>query len=76
MLNLPISLTENTFQMESGRPDVPPAVYSQLKFDINSPLDPLTWKRWLMKYSGLEVNMITYSPDGGTWHYEGAIYVL
>lgn len=76
MMNLPITLGEEAIQMESGYPNIPPSTYQRLKFDINSPYDPITWTGLLMKYSGLEINMITYSPDGGTWHYEGDIYVL
>ena len=76
MMNLPISLGEKSVQADSGRPGVPPATYRMLTFSISSPHNPLTWISLLTKYSGLEVNIVTYSPDGDTWHYEGVIYVL
>ena len=51
-------------------------VFKALTFNFNSPHSPLTWIPLLTKYSGLEIRMITYSPDSDVWHYEGAIYVL
>lgn len=51
-------------------------VYRKIKFSFTSDYNPLTWNEMLTKYSGLQINMITYSPGDKTWHYEGAIYVL
>lgn len=50
--------------------------YRRLKFSIDSPYHPQTWVNLLIKYSGLEINLIRYSPGSRVWHYEGAIYVL
>lgn len=76
IMNLPISIGEKSVQVDSGQPDVPPATYNMLTFGITSPHNPITWISWLTKYSGLEINLVTYSPEGDTWHYEGVIYVL
>lgn len=54
----------------------PAASIKALRFTFDSTYNPLTWMDLLTKYSGLEIRMITYSPNGQVWHYEGAIYVL
>ena len=51
-------------------------IYRTLQFSLDSDYDPQTWVELLTKYSGLEVKLITYSPQNKTWHYEGTIYVL
>ena len=51
-------------------------IYRKIKFSFTSDYNPATWNEMLTKYSGLQINMITYSPVDKTWHYEGAIYVL
>ncbi len=76
ILNLPIALNNGSVSVPSNQPNVPPLTFNKLMFVINSQHDPLTWMGLLLKYSGLEINLITYSPNGGMWHYEGAIYVL
>ncbi len=75
-MDLPIAFNEDTVQVQSEQPDVPPATFNMIKFSFSSPHNPLTWMTYWSKYSGLEINLITYSPDGGVWFYEGAIYVL
>lgn len=76
VMNLPVNLTDVSMQVESGQPNVPPAVFNKIKFSFSSPHNPLTWVSYWIKYSGLEFDLITYSPDGDVWFYEGAIYVL
>ena len=85
-LGLQISLGEETKKSAAQPPaggakgsKTAPAVttvFKALTFNFNSPHSPLTWIPLLTKYSGLEIRMITYSPDSDVWHYEGAIYVL
>ena len=87
-LGLPISLNEETkksaAKASAGGGKGPKAkaapavttVFKALTFNFNSPHSPLTWIPLLTKYSGLEIRIITYSPDSDVWHYEGAIYVL
>ena len=84
-LGLPISLGEETVKSAAPAPAAargpraaPAAaeVFRALTFNFNSPHSPLTWMPLLTKYSGLEIRIITYSPDSDVWHYEGAIYVL
>lgn len=72
-LNLPISLSNASFEVVNGKNR---QTFRQLKFQINSPHDPIRWLGLLIKYSGLEFNLITYSPKENIWHYEGVIYVL
>lgn len=55
---------------------VAPTKFRALKFSFDSTYNPLTWAGLLTKYSGLELRIITYSPNSDVWHYEGAIYVL
>lgn len=50
--------------------------YKIVKFTFQSQQNPLIWLDILTKFSGLQVNMIKYNADTGTWNYEGAIYVL
>ncbi len=50
--------------------------YRTLQFSLNSEYNPLTWINLLTKYSGLDIKLISYSPQTKLWHYEGAIYVL
>lgn len=84
-LGLPIVLTEEVTKgnapaaATAGRgPRAPLAAasFKAIKFSFDSTYNPLTWMNLLTKYSGLEFRMITYSPTGQVWHYEGAIYVL
>lgn len=51
-------------------------IYRTLQFSLDSEYNPQTWIELLTKYSGLEVKLITYSPQNKIWHYEGTIYVL
>ena len=53
-----------------------PTTFRALRFTFDSPHNPLVWMNLLTKYSGIEIRMITYSPTGDNWHYEGAFYVL
>lgn len=75
-MNLPISLVNGSTSVPSNQPNVPPTVFAKLVFSLNSPHDPTTWIDLLTKYSGIEINLITYTQNSGVWHYEGAIYVL
>lgn len=50
--------------------------YRTLQFSLDSEYNPQTWVELLTKYSGLEIKLITYSPQSKNWHYEGMIYVL
>ncbi len=86
-LGLSISLTEETVKVgnsaaapmgkgpNAARQNAP-TTFRALKFIFDSPHNPLIWLNLLTKYSGLEFRLITYSPSGDKWHYEGAIYVL
>lgn len=69
-IGVPISLSMETTKSSTGN------VYRMLRFSLNSEYNPLTWIDLLTKYSGLEIKLISYSPSGKTWHYEGTIYVL
>ena len=51
-------------------------VYRSIKFSFTSNYNPKIWSDLLTKFSGLEITLIQYNPDTGTWHYEGAIYAL
>ena len=50
--------------------------YRTVQFSLDSDYNPYTWIDLLTKYSGLEIKLITYSPQTKIWHYEGIIYVL
>lgn len=65
-----IALSIGSVQSSTG------ATYRTLQFSLNSEYNPQTWIELLTKYSGLEIKLITYSPQDKLWHYEGAIYVL
>ncbi len=69
-IGVPISLSMDTTTSSTGN------VYKMLRFAINSTYNPITWSEILTKYSGLEIKLITYSPNENIWHYEGTIYVL
>ena len=85
-MGLNISLGEEIIKEEAPKtvakgkgPSAPKStarIFKSLKFSFDSPHNPLVWMNLLIKYSGLEFRMITYSPDGDVWHYEGVIYVL
>lgn len=75
-MSLTISLNETSVQVKSEQPGVEPATFSVMKFNFYSPHNPLTWLTYWSKYSGLEINLITYSPERDVWFYEGVIYVL
>ncbi|MBQ9236027.1 MAG: type 4b pilus protein PilO2 [Alphaproteobacteria bacterium] len=75
-MNLPISLSAISIQVPSGQPNVPPANFNKMKFSFTSPHNPLTWMSYWAKYPALEINLITYSPSGDMWYYEGDMYVL
>ena len=87
-LGLPITLTESSIKTQVQAPQTvakgpaarraasAPITFRMLKFTFDSPHNPLVWLPLLTKYSGLDFNMITYSPSGDVWHYEGVIYVL
>ncbi len=69
-IGVPISLSADSIKSSTG------TAYRMIKFSLNSEYNPLTWVELLTKYSGLEIKLITYSPNDKTWHYEGTIYVL
>ncbi len=69
-IGVPIALSTETTKSSTG------TVYRMLKFSLNSEYNPLTWIDLLTKYSGLDIKLITYSPNDKIWHYEGTIYVL
>lgn len=76
-----INLTEENVQSTAPSTGKGPTSGAQttfkvLKFSFDSPHNPMIWMNLLTKYSGLEFKVITYSPGGELWHYEGAIYVL
>lgn len=66
----PISLSMTTYKSPQGK------VYRMLAFKITSTHNPLTWMPMLIKYSGLDIKVIKYSPGSKNWDYEGTIYVL
>ncbi len=69
-LGLDISLSVEMETSATGK------IYRKLKFSFSSDYNPTTWIEMLTKYSGLKINIISYSPNENKWHYEGAIYVL
>lgn len=69
-IGVPIALSTETTKSSTG------TIYQMIKFSLNSEYNPLTWLDLLTKYSGLEIKLITYSPNDKIWHYEGTIYVL
>ncbi|MBQ8661770.1 MAG: type 4b pilus protein PilO2 [Alphaproteobacteria bacterium] len=69
-LGLDISLSVEAETSATGK------VYRKIKFSFSSDYNPTTWTEMLTKYSGLKINIISYSPSENKWHYEGAIYVL
>lgn len=87
-LGLTISLTDESKQVDQpamqgsvgkgpqARPASAPLVFRSLRFNFRSTHNPTTWIKLLTKYSGLEIRLITYSPNDRVWNYEGAIYVL
>ena len=75
VMNLPINLGEVSEQVSSEQSKERFETFHKLKFSFSSPHNPEVWINLLIKYSGLEINLITYTP-GGVWNYEGAIYVL
>lgn len=90
-LGLKINLSEETIRVNPPTPaggapmgkgpkaaakQAPGQTFRALKFTLDSPHNPLTWINLLIKYSGLEIRMVTYSPTTESWHYEGVIYVL
>ncbi len=50
--------------------------YQIVGFSLDSTYNPLVWTDLLTKYSGLEIKLITYTPQTKIWHYEGVFYVL
>ncbi len=69
-IGVQIGLTTDMTKSSTG------TVYQMIKFSLNSEYNPLTWLDLLTKYSGVEIKLITYSPNDKIWHYEGTIYVL
>ena len=65
-----VSLTDYTYTSPQQN------VYRSVKFKFSSTYNPRIWSNLLTKFSGLEMNSITYNPDTGVWDYEGAIYAL
>jgi len=63
-----ISLTDNVYTSPQQN------VYRSIKFSFISTYNPKVWSDLLTKFSGLEITLIQYNPESGTWHYEGAIY--
>lgn len=47
-----------------------------LTFKIKSEYNPVTWLKFLTKFSSFEINNIEYATNSSTWDYEGVFYVL
>ena len=47
-----------------------------LTFKMKSEYNPLTWLKFLTKFSSFEVNNIEYEINNSSWNYEGVFYVL
>lgn len=69
-IGVPIALSTDSTKSSTG------TAYRMIRFSLNSEYNPQTWMELLTKYSGLEIKLITYSPNDKIWHYEGTIYVL
>ena len=69
-LNINISTTQKTWTSPRG------SVYNVMGFSITSNNDPLIWLEFLMKFSGLTINEITYNINNRSWTYNGEIYEL
>ena len=65
-----ISITSSNFTSPEG------TIYNFVTFRFSSKYNPKIWSDLLVKYSGLEIRNIKYTPSGETWDYEGAIYAL
>ena len=69
-IGVKISLSTGSAKSSTGN------TYRTMQFSLDSEYNPHTWVDLLTKYSGLEIKLITYSPQTKVWHYEGIIYVL
>ncbi len=69
-IGVPVALSTDTAKSSTG------VAYRMIKFSLSSEYNPQTWMDLLTKYSGLEIKLISYSPNEKIWHYEGTIYVL
>lgn len=65
-----VSLSDSTYTSPEK------TVYRLVNFKFSSAYKPTVWRDLLMKFSGLEIKNITYTPSTKMWEYEGAIYVL
>ncbi len=65
-----VSMTNSSFTSPEHN------VYRSIVFKFSSKYKPVVWRDLLMKFSGLEIKSITYTPSTKQWDYEGAIYVL
>lgn len=65
-----VSLADNVYTSPQQN------VYRSIKFSFTSNYNPKVWSDLLTKFSGLEITLIQYNPESGTWHYEGAIYAI
>lgn len=50
--------------------------YKSVQFKFSSQHNPIIWNDLLMKFSGLEINVIQYDINSDNWNYEGTIYAL
>ena len=66
----PVSLQDTSFTSPEQN------IYRSVAFKFSSMYKPSVWRDLLMKFSGLEIKSITYTPSTKQWDYEGAIYVL
>ena len=64
----PISMSNSNYTSPQKK------VYQFINFRFSSRYNPLVWNDLLIKFSGLEVKNINYSPSGEKWDYEGTIY--
>lgn len=69
-IGVPVNVGEMTYTSPQGN------IYKMLTFGFSSRYNPLIWNDLLMKFSGLEIKSINYSPSSKIWDYEGAVYVL
>ena len=47
-----------------------------LSFKLKSEYNPVTWLKFLTKFSSFEINNINYEINSSSWNYEGVFYVL
>lgn len=66
----PVTLSASSFTSEEKN------VYKMINFKFTSIHNPLVWSDLLVKFSGLNITYINYTPTSESWEYEGAIYAL